>query len=134
MNGKKNKQLTGFAQKLRREMTEEERRLWFVFLKHLPFTFNRQKVIGPYIADFYCAEKKTVIELDGSQHYVEKGEKKDMARDTYMNQAGIKVLRYSNYQINQDFKAVCLDILNHLDPEGSIYRLWENAQDHPNDR
>ena len=133
MNDKRNKQLKGFSQELRKDMTEEERHLWYVFLKHLPFTFNRQKIIGPYIVDFYCAEKRTVIELDGSQHFEEVGEKKDQVRDAYLNQKGIRVLRYSNVHVNQNFREVCLDILNHLDPEGSVYRLWEIAQDPPAD-
>ena len=73
MNKTYNPQLTPLAQKLRREMTKEERHLWYDFLKDLPATFNRQKVIGNYIADFYCASSKLVIELDGSQHFEEKG-------------------------------------------------------------
>ena len=73
LNKTNNPQLTANAQKLRREMTKEERRLWYDFLKHLPVTVNRQKVIGCYIVDFYCASHKLAIELDGSQHYEAKG-------------------------------------------------------------
>ena len=69
MNKTNNSRLTGNAQKLRREMTEEERHLWYDFLKELPVTVNRQKVIGRYIVDFYCAEAKLVSEIDGTQHY-----------------------------------------------------------------
>ena len=123
--------LTGYSQDLRKEMTEEERHLWHVFLKHLPFTIHRQKVIGPYIADFYCAETKTVIELDGSQHFEESGAAKDRERDAYMVAAGITVLRYSNLQIKRNFKGVCKDILNHIDPNGTYERLWEEGQDKP---
>ena len=68
MNKTNNSRLTGNAQKLRREMTEEERHLWYDFLKGLPVTVNRQKVIGRYIVYFYCAEAKLVIEIDGTQH------------------------------------------------------------------
>ncbi|MBQ9518178.1 MAG: DUF559 domain-containing protein, partial [Eubacterium sp.] len=64
-------------------MTREERHLWYDFLKGLPVTFNRQKVIGSYIADFYCASAKIIVELDGSQHYEEKGVNKDEKRDAY---------------------------------------------------
>ncbi len=73
LNQTNNPQLRKNAQKLRREMTKEERRLWYDFLKQLPVTINRQKVIAHYIVDFYCASAKLVIELDGSQHYEDEG-------------------------------------------------------------
>ena len=73
MNKTNNPNLTEYSKKLRREMTKEERHLWYDFLKPLPFTFHRQKVIGSYIVDFYCAKAKLVIELDGSQHYEDAG-------------------------------------------------------------
>ena len=73
MNKLQNKGLTASAKTLRKHMTREERHLWYDFFKQLPLTVNRQKVIGPYIVDFYCAEAKLVIELDGSQHYEDRG-------------------------------------------------------------
>ena len=85
-------------------MTGEERHLWYDFLKNLPQTVNRQKVIGNYIVDFYCSSNKLVIEIDGSQHYEDAGKKVDKERDEYLNKLGIKVLRYSNRDINQNFK------------------------------
>ena len=96
-------------------MTKEERHLWYDFLKGLPVTVHRQKVIGKYIVDFYIASLKLVIELDGSQHYEEKGIDDDIKRDAYLSDLGIKVLRYSNLDINQKFESVCQDILNNLD-------------------
>lgn len=114
MNKTNNSDLTPLAQKLRREMTKEERHLWYDFLKGLPITFNRQKVIGKYIADFYCASAKIIIELDGSQHYEEKMQQNDKKRDDYFSELGIRVLRYSNYDINKNFDAVCEDILKYL--------------------
>lgn len=114
MNETHNPKLTPFAQKLRREMTKEERHLWYDFLKSLPATFNRQKVIGNYIADFYCASSKLVIELDGSQHFEENGITADEKRDAYFNSIGIRVLRYSNAEIKQNFAGVCEDVLRHL--------------------
>ena len=66
MNGNKNTKLTPYAQKLRKNMTKEERHIWYDFLRQLPIVINRQKVIGKYIVDFYCASMKTVIEIDGS--------------------------------------------------------------------
>ena len=114
MNETNNPCLTPFAQKLRKEMTKEERHLWYDFLKGLPVTVNRQKVIGRYIADFYCACAKLVIEIDGSQHYEENGIQADKKRDEYFKNIGIQVLRYSNDDINSNFEGVCEDILNRI--------------------
>ena len=76
MERKKNSDLVPMARKLRREMTKEERRLWYDFLRQYPIRFYRQKVLGKYIADFYCAAAKLVIELDGSRRFLEKDRKK----------------------------------------------------------
>ena len=114
MNDRNNSKLTRNAQALRRSMTKEERHLWYDFLKSLPVTFNRQKVIGQYIADFYCAEKKLIIELDGSQHFMDEGLLADVARDAYFTSLGLTVLRYANRQIHTEFDRVCTDILRHL--------------------
>ncbi len=108
------KQIVTFSQELRKNMTKEERHLWYDFLKNLPVTVHRQKVIGKYIADFYIASAKIIIELDGSQHYEETAQKRDAERDEYFRQNKIKVLRYSNYDINTAFDSVCSDILSAL--------------------
>ena len=97
-------------------MTKEERHLWYDFLKSLPQTFHRQKVIGNYIVDFYCASAKLVIELDGSQHYEESDKNADLARTAFLESLGLKVLRYSNSDINRNFPGVCEDILRHIAP------------------
>ena len=110
----RNHNLLNHARQLRKEMTKEERHLWYDFLKTLSITVNRQKVIGKYIVDFYIASVKIVIELDGSQHYEEKGIEDDTKRDAFLNGLGIKVLRYSNLDVNQRFESVCEDILNHI--------------------
>jgi very-short-patch-repair endonuclease len=73
MNTYYNKNLISNSKILRKNMTKEERKLWYQFLKKLPLTVHRQKIINNYIVDFYCAQAKIVIELDGSQHYEEKG-------------------------------------------------------------
>ena len=114
MNQTNNPKLRGNAQKLRREMTKEERRLWYDFLKRLPVTVNRQKVIGPYIVDFCCASARLVIELDGSQHYEDKGLASDRERDHMLNRLGITVVRYSNDEVNRNFDGVCEDVLGRL--------------------
>ena len=114
MNKTNNPQLTGNAKTLRKNMTKEERHLWYDFLKKLPITVHRQKVFGKYVVDFYIASSKLVIELDGSQHYEEKNIKIDTLRDHYLKELGIKVLRYSNLDINRNFRSVCQDILNNI--------------------
>jgi len=114
MNKFRNESLNPFSRKLRREMTKEERHLWYDFLKGLPVTVHRQKILGTFIADFYIASKKLVIELDGSQHYMDGGVPSDRDRDAWMQENGITVLRYSNLQIQREFDAVCSDIMRHL--------------------
>ena len=95
-------------------MTKEERKLWYEFLKPLPVIFKRQKIIGNYIVDFYCPSKGIVIELDGSQHYEEKGKIKDALRDEDLSAIGLRVLHYSNDDVNSNFDGVCEDVLRHL--------------------
>ena len=114
MNRTNNPKLRKNAQKLRREMTKEERRLWYGFLKQLPVTVNRQKVIGHFIVDFYCASAKLAIELDGSQHYEDEGASADRERDLALKRLGISVVRYSNDDINRNFDGVCADLLRRL--------------------
>ena len=114
MNQITNPTLKPYAQKLRRNMTKEERRLWYDFLKPLSVTVRRQTVIGPYIVDFYIASAKLVIELDGSQHYREEGVAADRERDRFLGEQGIRVLRFSNYDVNQHFEGVCGKILECL--------------------
>ena len=120
MNEKANKELTSISKILRKKMTKEERHLWYDFLKDLPVTINRQKVIGKYVVDFYCASAKIVIELDGSQHYEEKAQFKDKERDAFLRSLGLKVLRYSNYDLNKHFDGVCNDILKHINTSSVI--------------
>ena len=115
MNKTNNPKMTGNAKLLRKNMTKEERRLWYDFLKMLPVTVNRQKVIGNYIVDFYIATSKIVIEIDGSQHYEDSGIENDAKRDEFLRSLGIKVLRYSNLDVNRNFESVCQDILNNID-------------------
>ena len=114
MNQNSNPNLKSFAQKLRREMTKEERHLWYDFLKTLPVTVNRQKVIGLYIVDFYIASAKLVIELDGSQHFEEEGIASDRERDRTLTALGLRVLRFSNADVNQNFRGVCEEIARHI--------------------
>ena len=99
------------ARVLRKEMTPEERHLWYDFLRNYPVKIKKQKPIGGYIADFYCESAKLVIELDGSQHYEEAGKQYDADRTQYLESQGLMVVRFSNLEINCEFGAVC----EHLD-------------------
>ena len=110
MQSKHNKQLVPFAKQLRKEMTKEERHLWYDFLRSYPVRFNRQKVLGRYIADFYSAEAKLVIELDGSQHYDPEKMKADRERTQFLESNGIFVLRIPNNAIWTNLRGVCQQI------------------------
>ncbi len=96
-------------------MTPDEKHLWYDFLKKLPITVHRQKVIGKYVVDFYIAEPKIVIELDGSQHGKPKNAEADKVRDAYLESLGILVLRYHNRSIRHLFACTCNDILKHIE-------------------
>ncbi|MBQ8669644.1 MAG: endonuclease domain-containing protein [Oscillospiraceae bacterium] len=116
MERKHNPALTQNAQKLRKNMTKEERRMWYDFLKNYPMRFLRQKVIDDYIVDFYCHDARLVIELDGSQHYQQENEEKDNIRTEKLESRGLTVIRISNIDINRNFEGVCRyieEILNH---------------------
>ena len=107
MQRKYSKQLVPFAKQLRREMTKEERHLWYDFLRTYPVRFSRQKVLGKYIADFYSAEAKLVIELDGSQHYEDGNMEKDAERTTFLEGYGLTVIRIPNNEVSRNFQGVC---------------------------
>ena len=107
MNSTYNKKLASNAKTLRKNMTKEERHLWYDFLKALPVMVHRQKVIGNYIVDFYIAERKIVIELDGSQHYEPEEQEYDARRTAYLSSVGIQVLRFSNSDVLYNLCGVC---------------------------
>ena len=119
MNDWHNKDLTDNSKSLRRNMTKEERRLWYDFLKGLDVTVQRQKVLKCYIVDFYIHEARLIIELDGSQHFSEEGERNDAVRDDYFKRNGYTVLRYTNLEVHMNFRGVCEDIMSHLTPHPS---------------
>ena len=107
MQSKHNKQLVTLARLLRKEMTKEERHLWYDFLRSYPIRFSRQKVLGKYIADFYSAEAKLVIELDGSQHYEDSNAEKDTERTVFLEGYGLTVIRIPNNEVSRNFYGVC---------------------------
>ena len=107
MDYKGNKNLLSAARRLRKEMTKEERHLWYDFLREYPVKFTRQKILGQYIADFYCASAKLVVELDGSQHYDQKEQEKDEKRTEFLSGYDIFVLRVPNNEVMGNFYGVC---------------------------
>ena len=107
MQSKHNHQLVPLARKLRKDMTKEERHLWYDFLNTYPLRFTRQKVLGKYIADFYCASAKLVIELDGSQHYESDQLLKDASRTAFLESYGLTILRIPNNEVMKNFPGVC---------------------------
>ena len=104
---KHNGNLTSHAQALRKNMTKEERRLWYEYLRLYPHRFRRQVAFGNYILDFYCAAAKLAVELDGSQHYEDEGQAYDLRRTAYLNRIGIQVLRFSNLDVLRNLEGVC---------------------------
>jgi len=95
------------AQKLRRDPTPAERKLWFDYLRDLPQKFTRQTPLGNYIADFYCANEMLVIELDGDSHFTAASEKYDERRTDALTAQGIRVIRFTNLEVMQQLEAVC---------------------------
>ena len=110
MNNKflpRNKELKTRAAALRKNATPEENKLWYEFFKEYPVKFTRQRIIGNYIADFYCDKAKLIVELDGSQHFEELNIRKDNLRTSYFESLGLHVLRFANNEVNESFYEVC---------------------------
>ena len=111
---KHNPSLVENSKDLRNNMTPEEKQLWYHFLKRLPLTVKRQEIFKHYILDFYISKYKIAIELDGRQHKFLDHKEADTERDAELSMNGIKVLRYTNKAVNENFNGVCLDILKNL--------------------
>lgn len=95
------------AKELRKNMTPWERKLWYDFLRNYPIRFQRQKAIGNYIVDFYCAKARLVVELDGGGHYTVEQTQKDAIRTSELESVGLTVLRVCNLDIDRNFAGVC---------------------------
>ena len=109
----KNDKLLDRAKELRKEMTPQERKLWYEFLRGYPLKIYKQRIIESYIVDFYCASAKLVIELDGSQHYVDNDIEYDARRTACMEKHGLYVLRISNLDVKNHFREVC-EMIDHV--------------------
>ena len=110
MTVKKNGQMLPQARELRRDMTPQERKLRYLFLRKYPIKIYKQRIIDSFVVDFYCASAKLVIELDGSQHYTEQGEAYDAERSVCLARYGLEVVRFTNSEIDTEFDAVCRKI------------------------
>ena len=104
---KKNNELLTFARMLRQNMTPQEKRLWYDFLQHYPIKIYKQRILDNFIADFYCHQARLVIELDGSQHYTPEGKSYDAARTDVLERYGLKVIRFMNRDVDDNFDGVC---------------------------
>ena len=102
-----NKKNITLAKNLRKNATPQENHLWYDFLSKYRVRFQRQKSIDNFIADFYCHQAKLIIEIDGSQHYTEEGKQKDEFRTEILEEYDLKVIRFTNYQIDTNFRGVC---------------------------
>ena len=124
VNYKHNPKLTENARSLRKNMTKEEKHLWYDFLRDYPVRFLKQKVIDQYIADFYCHSAGLVIELDGSQHYSEEGLIKDRIRTSRLESRGLTVLHIPNCEITRNFSGVCeyIDLIIRGSVSESLHR------------
>ena len=121
---KHNKELTHLAQRLRREMTKEEKELWYKYLRHYPVSFKRQVTCKQYILDFYCPKAKLAVELDGGYHNYSEVAENDKERTRYLEEIGIYVLRYPNRDIWRNFDMVCKQI---------DYLVKRRTEHHPKD-
>ena len=115
MERKHNTANVPLAKSLRKNMTKQERKLWYDFLKFYPEKFLRQKIFGNYIVDFYCAKAKLVIEIDGSRHFTDKGKTHDQIRDKFLKSQGLTVMRFSNSEVMGDFEKVSRTIVNFIE-------------------
>ncbi len=125
MDRKHNNEITPLARPLRKKMTKEERHLWYDFLRDYPIRFYRQKVLGHYIADFYCAQAKLVLELDGSQHFEGEGLCRDAQRTRYLEGYDLLIVRIPNNEVDRNFKGVCVyvDLLVRQRMQGIVVQM-----------
>ena len=107
MSLKYNEKNIKLAKNLRKNATPQENRLWYDYLSKYEVRFQRQKVVDNFIADFYCHKAKLIIEIDGSQHYTESGKQKDDFRTETLEGYDLKVIRFTNNQIETNFRGVC---------------------------
>ena len=119
-----NPNMTPRAQELRKDATPQEKHLWYDFLSTHPYRFLRQRIFGSYIVDFYCHKARLVIEIDGGQHFTEEGLEYDRLRTSFLESLQLKVIRFTNRDVDQHFEHVCQQIDDAL-----IRQLYPNPSD-----
>lgn len=102
--------MLGNARELRKNMTPQEKQLWYQYLRPSPIHWYKQRIIRNYILDFYCPSAKLAVELDGWQHQEPDGQYADQVRDRALASEGVLVLRFSNPDVNYRFRRVCAEI------------------------
>ncbi len=110
-----NPKLDKYAKNLRKNMTNEEKTIWYDFLNKITPRFHRQKIIGNYIVDFYCPKLKIIIEIDGVHHYDIENSIYDTERTKFLEGLGLSVIRFDNFDIKKDFGMVVYDITTHCE-------------------
>ena len=113
------------AKELRREMTPQERHLWYDFLRDYPVKVYKQRIIDSFIADFYCSSAKLVIEIDGAQHFSEEGLHRDRVRTEIIERYGVQVLRFTNREVDLQFEAVCNLIMHTTETRRQAFHAAE---------
>ncbi|MEO1433154.1 MAG: endonuclease domain-containing protein [Cyanobacteria bacterium J06633_8] len=109
-----NQKLVEKAKELRKNMTSAEIKLWNYYLKTLKIRFLRQRPIDNFIVDFYCANLKLVIEIDGESHFTDEAKNYDAQRTLILENYGLQVIRFTNEQVFKNFEGVCESIENYL--------------------
>ena len=109
-----NSTLSERARELRINATKQENRLWYEYLRDFRPRFTRQRIVGSYILDFYCGTIKLAVELDGGQHYESKAMEYDKNRTEFLESLGIKVVRFTNIDVDKSFEGVCNTIENEV--------------------
>ncbi len=124
-----NSSLDQHAKNLRKNMTNEEKTIWYDFLNKITPRFHRQKIIGNYIVDFYCPKLKIVIEIDGVQHYDIANSFCDTKRTQFLENLGLSVIRFDNIDIKKDFGTVVYDITTHCEEKAQVLGVKVNFPD-----
>ena len=111
-----NPKLVPIAKELRKNPTPAEKKLWQDFLRNFPVRILRQRPIDHFIVDFYCAALKLVIEVDGESHFTKQGKQYDAERTRILEGYGLKVIRFTNVEVLQNFEGVCQELWDLIPP------------------
>ena len=123
--------LKQIARQLRRKQTDEEKQLWRELRgrRFAGFKFRRQHTMSEYILDFYCADAKLAVELDGSQHGFPEGKQRDEVREKFLAEQGIETLRFWNRSWRQNREGCLLEIWNAVQRRSGWVRVMTNVEE-----